>query len=32
MLLLGFEDKDGIQVRRALRRFGAAIRLLEEER
>lgn len=32
MLLLGFEDKEGIQVRRALRRFGAAIRKLEEDR
>jgi AcrR family transcriptional regulator len=32
MLLLGFEDKAGIQVRRALRRFGALLRALEEKR
>jgi AcrR family transcriptional regulator len=30
MLLLGFEDKNGMPVRRALRRFGAVIRKLEE--
>jgi AcrR family transcriptional regulator len=30
MLLLGFEDKNGMPIRRALRRFGAVIRKLEE--
>ncbi len=30
MLLLGFEEKNGMPVRRALRRFGAVIRKLEE--
>jgi AcrR family transcriptional regulator len=32
MLLLGFEEKDGVRVRRALRRFGVVIRKLEEDR